>query len=221
MPTGASVVDAAASSTLVKEEARTASAQRVEAATSAPATATVSSLPAGEAVGEVVRLASAYLQRCRDNGRSAVLACRRLVTKILYLACSVSVATECLALGSSGARLALTAAMEHPKPVTYEVMGIADTGAGRHITSKAAFVDQGVPVSRIDENMTTASGSVTFNTGGGSQHCRNSTGMTSDVLRKTEVHVLEKFPMVWSTGQSWRSCRCLLLGARCSCLSIL
>ena len=93
------------------------------------------------------------------------------------------------------------AAMALPGPATYEVMGIADTDVGRHITSKAALVQQGVPASKLEESITIASESITFNTGGSPQHCRESIGMTPDLLGKAEIHVLDECPMAWSTGK--------------------
>ena len=61
--------------------------------------------------------------------------------------------------------------------VTLDVIG--DTGAGEHLGSRQAFVEQGVEDSMIDMFSVTSSKSMSFDTGGGKKQADETVGLWS------------------------------------------
>lgn len=67
--------------------------------------------------------------------------------------------------------------------------------------SQQSLVAQGFSASFVDQVTGPTSQAVTFNTGGGPQHCSRSLGLTSNLLGKTEAYVLDASPTAFSMGQ--------------------
>ena len=80
---------------------------------------------------------------------------------------------------------------------TLDVIG--DTGAGEHLGSKEAFVNQGVSSDVVDQFCGTSSGHVAFETGGGKKHSNESIGVWTESLKTAaNMFMLKSCPLVYS-----------------------
>ena len=82
----------------------------------------------------------------------------------------------------------------------YVLECVADTGAGRNISSKKEFARQGVPKGVLAQAQGPASSNVTFQTGGGERVCDVSLGITSPMLGQVECYALQDSPFAISLG---------------------
>ena len=80
---------------------------------------------------------------------------------------------------------------------TLDVIG--DTGAGEHLGSKEAFVNQGVSSDVVDQFCGTSSSHVAFETGGGKKHSNESIGVWTESLKTAaNMFMLKSCPLVYS-----------------------
>ena len=83
---------------------------------------------------------------------------------------------------------------------TLDVIG--DTGAGEHLGSKEAFVNQGVASDVVDQFCGTSSSHVAFETGGGKKHSNESIGVWTESLKTAaNMFMLKSCPLVYSIEQ--------------------
>jgi len=96
----------------------------------------------------------------------------------------------------------VSAAPAAPSNRVVEISVIGDTGAGRHIGSRAALVNQGISDGLIRNFTGTASRPLTFNTGAGPVDCSSSLGVSSQLLGDSkEIYMLKDSPAAVSIGQ--------------------
>ena len=95
-------------------------------------------------------------------------------------------------------RVYFAAARGQPHYLEY----IDDSGAGRHIGSEDALVEQGFARSDVRAATNKASASIIFDTGGGAKTCDRSIGITSPGLGHQEMYMLKESPIAISMGST-------------------
>ena len=76
----------------------------------------------------------------------------------------------------------------------------ADTGAGRHLISREALINQGADGLDFDRNTRVAGESLRFHTGGGTRNSSNSIGLRDDIFGTSNHFILDNCPFVRSVG---------------------
>ena len=76
-----------------------------------------------------------------------------------------------------------------------------DSGAGEHLSSRKAFIDQGVPETCLDQCETTSSMPLHFETGGGAKLSSTTVGLQSPTYGEGVVYMLKSCPFVKSLGK--------------------
>ena len=76
----------------------------------------------------------------------------------------------------------------------------ADTGAGRHLISREALINQGADGRDFDRNTRVAGESLRFHTGGGTRNSSNSIGLRDDIFGTSNHFILDSCPFVRSVG---------------------
>ena len=76
----------------------------------------------------------------------------------------------------------------------------ADTGAGRHLISREALINQGACGLDFDRNTRVARESLRFHTGGGTRNSSDSIGLRDDIFGTSNHFILDSCPFVRSVG---------------------
>jgi hypothetical protein len=88
------------------------------------------------------------------------------------------------------------------KSTTYTIELMGDTGAGRHLGSVQAFVNQGVPEAAIKSVMRNTQFPVQFETGGGDQDGKKTITIKNPQMKHDALmYMLETCPLALSVGQ--------------------
>ena len=76
----------------------------------------------------------------------------------------------------------------------------ADTGAGRHLISREALINQGASGLDFDRNTRVAGESLRFHTGGGTRNSSDAIGLRDDIFGTSNHFILDGCPFVRSVG---------------------
>ena len=88
----------------------------------------------------------------------------------------------------------------HGSHVTLDIIG--DTGAGEHLGSRHAFLEQGVDDSILESSVGTSVKPMAFDTGGGKKSTSETLGLWSKALNTlSNMYMLKSCPLVYSIGQ--------------------